>query len=810
MIRTLTLGGTALYALAAAAAFAQAPAPAEPAATAAADEVDGGEIIVTAQKRSERLQDVPVAVSVVSGEAIANQGRVNLEGAQYLVPALNFVKAGTALNQTLFLRGIGTTTFSIAVEPSVSTVLDGVVLSRAAEAFTDLVDIERIEVLRGPQGTLFGKNASAGVINIVSKRPGREFGGSVEGSYFFDNGNEYRVRGALDVPLSEQLRTRTTAFYDKYDGNIFNQAPTVNRRVNGFEHYGVRSIIEADPSETVKLTFIGDYHKNDDDCCADVIGGPPLLAFNSATPGAVNTTALALIQTVLPPLQGDETRRINQNLVTRTIEVGYGFSGQADVELGDQTVTSITSYRNFRNNEIRDGDFYSQPYIGAPQSHDFGPQTGSTFTQELRLTSPGKQFFDYVVGAFYSRTFTKRIFERQNIICSAAPGAVLPAGVLTPCTSPLAAPSVSAFGRATYGATAKNVALFGQGTLNVAERFRLIGGIRYTIDQLDTFFTRVTSPGNLASQPPLDQGVFDSRTSPANNGNPLASNGVPFKQRATADNFSGKAGAQFDVSEYSTAFASWTRGYKGPAYNLFFNLQPTGAVEIEPETSDSYELGLKNTLLDGRLTLNLAAYYARYKNFQANNPDSLTINGVTTTIARFTNAGTVSTRGGEVDLVFRAAPDFTISGGVAYSDAKVDRFKIPTVRTPNDVVPDGTPLAFAPKWKGSLSADYRIRTGGSIDFALGAQGSYQSKQLSLFVADPVQREAGTIGGYGLVNLSASIVESEDRYRLTFQVRNLFDQSFASAISSGGPSGAYRYQITRDADRYFGVTGKVNF
>lgn len=809
MIRTLTLGGTALYALAAAAAFAQAPA--EPAAVAAGDDVvDGGEIIVTAQKRSERLQDVPVAVSVVSGEAIANQGRVNLEGAQYLVPALNFVKAGTALNQTLFLRGIGTTTFSIAVEPSVSTVLDGVVLSRAAEAFTDLVDIERLEVLRGPQGTLFGKNASAGVVNIVSKRPGRELGGTIEGSYFFDNGNEYRVRGAIDLPLSEQLRTRTTAFYDKYDGNIFNQAPTVNRRVNGFEHYGVRSIIEADPSETVKLTFIGDYHKNDDDCCADVIGGPPRLAFNSATPGAVNTTALALIQTVLPTLQGDETRRVNQNLVTRTIEVGYGFSGQADIELGDQTVTSITAYRNFRNNEIRDGDFYPQPYIGVPQSHDFGPQTGNTFTQELRLTSPGKQFFDYVLGAFYSRTFTKRIFERQNIICAAATGAVLPAGVLTPCTSPLAAPSVSAFGRATFGATAQNVALFGQGTLNVATRFRLIGGLRYTIDQLDTFFTRVTSPGNLASQPPLDQGVFNSRTSPANNGNPLASNGVPFQQRATADNFSGKAGAQFDVSESSTAFASWTRGYKGPAFNLFFNLQPTGAVEIEPETSDSYELGLKNTLLDGRLTLNLAAYYARYKNFQANNPDSLTIGGVTTTIARFTNAGTVSTRGGEIDVVFRPAPDFTISGGVAYSDAKVDRFKIPAVRTPNDVVPDGTPLAFAPKWKSSLSADYRIRTGGSIDFAVGAQGSYQSKQLSLFVADPVQRAAGTIGGYGLVNLSASIIESEDRYRLTFQVRNLFDQSFASAISSGGPAGAYRYQITRDADRYFGVTGRVNF
>ena len=821
MIRPLTLAGTALFALAAA--HAQTPAPqnsapetSSPAGTApnvAASPDDGGEIIVTAQKRSERLQDVPLAVSVVSGDTVANLGRTNLEGAQYLVPSLNFVKAGTALNQTLFLRGIGTTTFSIAVEPSVSTVLDGVVLSRPAEAFTDLVDIERIEVLRGPQGTLFGKNASAGVINIVSKRPGKDLGGFVEGSYFFGQGAEYRVRGAIDLPFSANVRSRTTAFYDDYDGNIRNIAPNVGGdRVNGFKHYGVRSLIEADASDTVKLTFIGDYHHNNDDCCADVIGGPPRFAFNAAVnPGGVNTTNLNLIQTVLPTLNGDKTRTINQNLVTRTIETGYGASGQADVELGDLTFTAITAYRNFRNREIRDGDFYPQPYIGVPQSHDDGPQTGHTFTQELRLTSPGHQFFDYVAGFFYSSTFTKRIFERDNIICATAPGAVLPVGVLTPCTSPLAAPSVSAFGRATYSANAKNIALFGQGTLNVAQRFRLIGGVRYTIDQLDTSFIRVTSPGNLASNPPFDQGVFDSRPNAASNGSPLAANGTPFHQRATNDNFSGKAGAQFDVSEYSTAYATYSRGYKGPAYNLFFNLQATGAVKIAPETSDAYEIGLKNTLLGGKLTVNLAAYYAKYHNFQANNPDTLTINGVTSTIARFTNAGTVSTRGGEVDLVYRPVRDLSISGGAAYSDAHVDKFRPPVVRTPNDIVPDGTPLGFAPKWKASLGADYRIRTGSlPVDFAVGAQGSYQSRQLSLFVADPVQRANGIIHAYGLINLSASVIDKDDRYKLTFQVRNLTDESFAAAIATGGPSGAYRYQIPRDADRYFGVTGRVNF
>ena len=202
----LALAATALV-LFAAPAFAQ-DAPAD-----SAKEAPPGEIVVTAQKRSERLQDVPVAVSVLGADALSNSSRPDLESAVQLVPSLNFVKAGTSLNQALFLRGLGTSTLSIAVEPSVSTVLDGVVLSRAAEAFTDLADIERIEVLRGPQGTLFGKNASAGVINIVSKRPGKDVGGSLEAGLYFDNGTEYRVRGAIDLPLGEMVRTRTTAFY---------------------------------------------------------------------------------------------------------------------------------------------------------------------------------------------------------------------------------------------------------------------------------------------------------------------------------------------------------------------------------------------------------------------------------------------------------------------------------------------------------------------------------------------------------------------------------------------------------------------
>ena len=763
-------------------------------AEASSDETGLGDIVVTAQKRSERLQDVPLAVSVVSGDAIAQLGGVNLENAQYLVPTMNFRKSGTTINQSLFLRGVGTSTFSIAGEPSISTVVDGVVYSRAGEAFSDLVDIDRMEVLRGPQGTLFGKNASAGVINIVTRRPGDEFGGYVEGSYY-TGGDEYRVRGAVDLPLAEGIKSRFTGFYGSWDGNIRNIAHG-GRRVNGYEHWGVRGMIVADPTPDLQFTLIGDYREAKDDCCAEVIGTP----------------ATGLAAQLLPDVRGDKSRTINQDLITRTNEKSWGVSLQADWTLGTQTITSITAYRDYRNEEIRDGDWLPAAYVGLNQLHDFGPQTGDTFSQAIRLTSPSNQFLEYVVGAFYSRAYSERSFRRDDIVCNTVPASTPTS--LIPCTTPglsVTRPT----GTAVFGSTFKNLAFFGQATLNLTDRFRVIGGIRYTADQLDVFHSRVTALAGPGINPNFDQGVFDryqqlvaSGVSPtaAQTQAVAAPNGIPWRGKTTNDNWSGKAGVQFDIVRESTAYATYSRGYKGPAFNIFYNLSATGTNVIEPETADSYEVGVKNTLFDGRLVLNLAAFYAKYNNYQANNPDEVA--GVLVT--RFTNAGTISTRGVELDVLIQPVRDLSISGGVAYTDAHVDQFKLPTNGTVGSVIPSGTQLGAAVKWKGSVAADYRIRTGGAVDFGLGTQISAQTKQTGQFDANPVIRELTQIPGYTLVNLSASVMDADDRFRLTAQVKNLFDQSFPAAITSGGPGGAYRYIIPREADRYYGITGRINF
>ena len=754
------------------------------------DDAALGEIVVTAQKREENLQSVPLAISVIGSEQLDRSGSLTLESAQYMVPSLNFRKAGTTLNQALFLRGVGTINFSIAAEPSVAAVLDGVVLSRAGEGFTDLFDVERIEVLRGPQGTLFGKNASAGVVSIVTKRPTDAFEGTVEGTVA--EGGEYRGRATINLPMGENIRSRFTGFYGSYDGNIRNL--TTGKDVNGYKHYGVRGVVEADLGDTVTLTLRGDWRKANDDCCAEIIGTVP----TNAAAGILAATGI----------KGDGTRAVKQNLTTATKEKSWGVSLQADVELGEHVLTAITSYRGWDNTEIRDGDWVDQPYVGINQLHDDGPQTSKTFTQEIRLASPTGQFLEYVLGAYYSKADSDRTFSRSVISCTASTLAAVNGAV--PCsTTPGVSTITTPYGSADFGSTFKNFAVFGQATLNISDRLRLIGGLRWTQDKLNVFHIRRTTLAGPGIGGNFDAGVYNNGAlapAPANGFLAGASNGVPFTANTKNDNFSGKAALQFDLTDDIMAYASYTRGYKGPAYNVFFNMASIHTNVIEPETVNAYEGGLKNSFLDGALIVNLAGFYAKYNNYQANSPDI--VNLVRTT--RLINAGTISTKGFEMDFLARPSRNFSINGGLAYTKARVLNFLLPPGANAADLVPSGTPLANAPDWKMSLGAQYDWETGGFANVELAANMAMQSDQLYELSPNPVVRRATTVDGYATVDASIALADPSDRWKLTLFVKNLFDKSYAASIISGGQGGSYRYIIPREADRYFGLTGKFNF
>ena len=725
-----------------------------------------GEIIVTAQKRAENLQKVPAAVSVLQGAQIGTA--VNIENVQALVPTLNFRKGGTSLNSSLFLRGVGTINFSIAAEPSVATVLDGVVLARAGEAFGDLSDIERIEVLRGPQGTLFGKNASAGAINIVSKKPGSTFGGQVEASVFEDD--DTRLKGSVDIPLSDTVRTRFTAFKSKYDGNIDNL--TTKSKINGYDRWGVRGILDWKASEKLDVTIIGDYRKADDNCCGEVIGAVPAGANQAALNSLLSGVRFA----------GDETRQVRHNLVTQTNEESWGVSVQADYQLGEYTLTSITAQRGWDNREIREGDWLDRPaaYVGNAfaQLHDDGPQESKTFSQELRIASPTGKALEYVAGLYYYRADADRTFTRAVTSCTASTLAIDATGQ-RPCATG-ASTFASASSKAFFGSEFQNTAAFADGRFHVTDDLTLIGGVRVTRDELSYYHTRIPSPvGGLPG---------------------LRTDTTGFVGSTDNTNTSGRVGAQYQVTPNVMTYATWARGYKGPAFNVFFNMNATQRNVIEPETADSYEIGAKTAFFDNKLILNLAAFDAKYKNYQANNFD--TLNGVV--ITRLTNAGDVTTKGFEADWLVRPTDNLTFTGGFAYTDAQVDSFRTPAGAT--QAVRPGSPLALSPKQKGTLGADYRLESSLPVVVYLNGQYSYTSEQFSDLGQNPLLR----IDSYSLLDASIGFSDKQDRYRVTLFGKNLTDESFASLITPGGPGGALRYLIPREADRYFGVSLRAKF
>ena len=740
---------------------------------------DAEVVIVTAQKREENLQKVPAAVSVLSAATLANASAVNIEGITALIPSLTFNKGGTTLNSSLFLRGVGTINFSIAAEPSVAFVLDGVVMARAGEAFGDLYDLQRMEVLRGPQGTLFGKNASAGVVNVVSKKAGDIFAVEAEASAF--SGDEYKGKLAIDLPLGARARSRVTAFVSEYDGNITNKFSAANNgsgtsKINGYSRWGARAVTDIDVNDALSVTVIADYRKADDDCCASVVLNPPdTAALRNQLPG-VNFNGLG-------------TREVNQDFNVGTQEEAWGLSAQADYELSSgHTVTSITAYREWANTELREGDFRSRPalYVGNAFASvdDFGPQDSSTFSQELRLTSPSGGRLEYSLGAYYYTAENVRTFRRNVRRCESTTLTADTTG-LAPCAVGSSV-FLNAFSQSTFGSESTNYALFGNGSFDVSDKLSLIAGLRYTKDELSFFHDR-TNPAPFAGITGL-------------------TNALSGYVGSTDDtNVSGRIGLQYVINESIDTYATYTTGYKGPAYNVFFNMGATALPPIESETAQSTEFGIKGRWWNGRIVANAAWFHAEYENFQANSPDIL--NGLTVT--RLTNAGNVSTEGFELDFAVRPFTGLRISGGLALTEAQIDQFKAPITGVLS-AARQGERLPFAPEVKSSVSVDYNVSpTSIPFDVRYSAQLSSTSQQRTAIPDTAAGVNPGTfLPGFTNLDASVTFLTRDNRYSLAIIGKNLTDSDRPAFIETSGAGLVGRFP--RDADSYYGVTLKAKF
>jgi iron complex outermembrane recepter protein len=736
------------------------------------------EIIVTAQKVEENVQDVPIAISVVSGETLTASGVNSIENLNQIVPSLNFRKGTTNANSALVLRGVGTITFAIAIEPSVSTVVDGIVLSRPGQAFADLVEIERLEVLRGPQGTLFGKNASAGLINVVSK--GGADAMEAEFSLSAFEGEEYKARTTFAGPITENLSARFNAFYATYDGNItnINANAANNRKVNGYEHVGFRGLLDWDNGPT-RVRLIGDYYKADDDCCAEVTG---------ISRGTVLNAELGIV-----PALGEDQRFINHNLETSTSDRQWGLTLNADFDvLSDHILSFVSGYRNWSNDEVREGDYLPRALVNTNQLHDRGNVSTEQYSAEVRLASAQNKPFTYQLGAFYWKSDNSQDFNREVIRCTTSTLPVDPVTGGQPCNQADLANTIRGTATSRSDVGVENYAAFGQATYNFTDWIALTAGLRWTHDSIDFVHNRAPAV-NLNTGLPLtvnvgglsNLGAGGSLTSnPPGNGTNISAGS------SSNSNFSGKAVLTIKPVEDVMLYGSYTRGYKGPAFNIFFNhVGPNNAVPIDEETSDSFEVGFKSQFLDRRVQLNATAFTVTYDGYQANN--FILLNGVP--ISNLTNAGSVRSKGFEVDAIINPVGDLNFSASLAYADAKVVKFNPnPTTNAPS--AQNGTKLPLAPEWTWNVGADYKAALGSNLNLLLNTSYNHVSSQFSGL------GQTGLLEGHGMLNASIGFSDADDNWRLTFIGRNLTDESYITLNTDGD----VRLHIPRDADRYFGA------
>ena len=759
---------------------------------------DGIETItVTSQKRIERLSEVPLAVSVLNSEQIGVSFSNRFEDLQQLVPSLSFKKGTTSRNSAITIRGIGTISFSIAAEPSVSTVVDGVVLGRSGQAFIDLYDLDRIEILRGPQGTLFGKNASAGVVNITTKRPSSETESMIELSMF--QNNEYRIKAKVQGEIHDDVTASFVAFKSSYDGNLSNVYN--HTKVNGYDKQGFRLMLVANTSDVGNFLFIIENTAADDNCCTDIEGLPSGRNPESEAAPKSNGIVDGIADFDL------NQRKVDHDFESRTIDKTMSFSVQYDQEWQDYSITSITAYRKWDNTEYREGDFTSiagdstEAVFDVPfQLHDIGPQKWHQLSQELRLASPLGDRFDWLIGAFFWQMDSERSFTR-DASCQNNSGQFNQAishylmtelGLTDPDEQQIAdfitSENLSCNANDIVSATAymntefNNWALFADAKYQFSDYFKLLFGVRYTDDEIVYSHTRMSNDTygrrGVGVRPAIENTNFSGNTSNTNT--------------------SVKLGGQVELDEMGMIYATWSQGYKGPGYNVFYNMAENDTLPIAEETSNAYELGYKIGSAD--FMFNAALFRTEIKGFQANNFD----NSSGVTITRLTNAGNVSTQGIEIDLVLQPTDNLNLTAGFASIEAVIDEFFCPEGEQCTDR--SGLDVPFSPDLKYMLALNY-VTELEYMNIKWDISYVYTDEQKATLPSNTGEFSPAVIlPEYALVNASVIFSFDDDNYQLALIGKNLTDEQHFTSYSGDG----FRYQVPRDSDRYFGIQLRMHF
>ena len=829
------LGASLIALIAAGPAFAQTAAP--------VSSVD--EIIVTATKREQTLQDVPISVAVTGAVAIERAQVRDLIDLQSLVPSLK-VSQLNAVGQTNFIiRGFGNGNGNDGIESSVGVFIDGVYRSRSSSALDDLPEIERIEVLRGPQSTLFGKNVSAGAISIITKKPQFDFGGKAEVS--LGNYNLRQFKATISGPVSETLALRLSGGLNKRDGFATNL--TTGNDVNNRDRWSIRGDALWLPTDDTSVRIIADYNKISEVCCAVVslFNGPATQFIGAPAPFGLGRPVGN------PATKFDRDVTFNTDPTNKL--VGKGISGQVDHDLGFAALTSITAYRKQTSESYQDVDF-----TGADLANKADGNNIKTFTQELRLASKGEGPFSWLVGGFYQneklstgrtinygtdiRAFGEGLSGQvPAALLGALPATLRPAltgrsnlyaleflqSLVTPSVRPGATYFQAGQGIDDYYSMKQtSFSLFGQADYKVTDKLTITGGLAYLSDEKDARsnvvlrdpfsalnlqavpqLTAIGLPGNLYGALGALQFYYGNSPTHGPVNFPNASESGNLKDHKLT--YAARAAYDFGAIN---VYASYSTGWKAGAFNLSSDSRPPNANGVgrtaAPEDVSVYELGLKANFQGGYV--NLAVFDQAIEGFQSN-----AFTGIGYSLV---NAGKESVRGFEVDSAYRPTSWLALTGAVTYLDPKYDSFtgaacvNYDTARCPVNPATGTRPNfrnltgdkpAGIPKWSLSTSATINHDFGNGYSGYLRAEYDYTSDvQLS-------ETTPPDLSTWGQNNVNASLGLTNEAHQIEVMLwgRNLTkDDSLIATFPTVAQDGSYSGYP--NAPRTYGVTVRKTF
>lgn len=751
--------GLALVASASALPFAQAYAQAASPTPAAAESAELEPIVVTAQRRSENLQDVPVAITSITGKALENSNFQSVTDLQYVVPGVQFDMTNGAAFQ---IRGVGSTSFDYSNEKSVSLVVDDVVMDAQRDnGLTGLTDIQQVDVLMGPQGTLFGKNATSGVISIATVKPVLgDFSAKVASSY--GQREDRNATLTVNAPLGDKAALRVSAFTQGQEG--YGDYTTLHQPLNSFKEYGYRAKLLLAPIDGLEVLYTNDYEHHWDNFIRTSVSG-----------GSAALTALQIAHGVTPSPRNDDNADSSMG-VTRSKTQGHALRVQYQV--GKDTLTSITAYR--------ETDYHGEANANLVPATEFAflpYNTGELHTekvsQELRWASPTGGFVEYLGGLFYDR-----LIARSTQLQWATLGAPLVSSTgvkLTnfyTLTSPIGVSNANSTLFKTQNTT---TAAFGQLKFNITPKASLAISGRYTHDN------------NAQS---INYIWIDPRPITGVNATFTPTSAKPFKQsgRVKGDNFSYRVAAQYKLTEDVMAYATYSTGYKPGGVAVVGNQYAPYA----DETVKSLEAGVKSELFGRRVRLNADVFSSTFSDFQASVLTVIPGNPITQ--VAIGNAGELKSQGAEANFAWRIDDAFTLTGAATYADAHFVDYQYNATTNYG-----GTSLTQAPKWSTSLSLAYDHDVGGNLRLRANLDYAWRSKSWAQ-LGEPANME---LPAFGLLNGRVSVSPQNSALELGLYGRNLLDKYYSASLQQYSTLSLVHYTV-RDAHRTVGVFARYAF